>query len=101
MGARKIYFENITSIDEDNRGKLHLSNSVMINTKSGESAVQLKYVQKEDYELLVNAFDEYMGNKTSNIIPNSKADDLLKYAELFEKGLLTEEEFEAKKKELL
>ena len=31
----------------------------------------------------------------------SNVDDLMKYAELFEKGLLTKEEFEAKKKELL
>jgi hypothetical protein len=33
--------------------------------------------------------------------PDSNADELLKYAELYEKGLLTKEEFEAKKKELL
>ena len=32
---------------------------------------------------------------------SSNVDDLMKYAELFEKGLLTKEEFEAKKKELL
>ena len=32
---------------------------------------------------------------------NNNVDDLMKYAELFEKGLLTKEEFEAKKKELL
>ena len=31
----------------------------------------------------------------------SDADALMKYAELYEKGLLTEEEFNAKKKELL
>jgi hypothetical protein len=29
------------------------------------------------------------------------ADELLKYVELYEKGLLTKEEFETKKKELL
>ena len=49
MGGRKIYFENINSIDYDKRGKLHLSNSVMINTKAGERAVQLKFVPEKNY----------------------------------------------------
>lgn len=45
-----------------------------------------------------------MDNKLNNIAPTqvvSNADELLKYAELYEKGLLTKKEFENKKKELL
>lgn len=48
MESRKIYFENITSIDYDKRGKLHLSNSVMINTKTIERPIQLKFVSEKN-----------------------------------------------------
>ena len=36
-----------------------------------------------------------------NLSTTSAADELLKYAELYEKGLLTKDEFEIKKEELL
>ena len=50
--------------------------------------------------MLVEAFDKYNNQeKTDSIVTNT--DELLKYAELYEKGLLTKEEFENKKKELL
>lgn len=104
MGHRKVYYDNITSIDYDKRGKFHLSNSVMINTKAGERAIQLKYVQETDYNLLVSYFEKYIENKhyfESNSKTISPADELMKYAQLYKDGLLTREEFEAKKKELL
>ena len=104
MGHRKVYYDNITSIDYDKRGKFHLSNSVMINTKSGERSIQLKYVQEQYYNLLLSYFEEYIENKhnqISNSQPISPADELMKYAQLYKDGLLTREEFEAKKKELL
>lgn len=109
MGSRKLYFYNITSIDFDARGKLHASSSAIINTKSAEH-VQLKFVTKENFDLMNNALESYL-NKThkpqqtapiqQNISTTSNADELLKYAELYEKGLLTKEEFDMKKAELL
>ena len=109
MGTRKLYFYNITSIDFDARGKLHASSSAIINTKSAEH-VQLKFITKENFDLMNNAFESYL-EKThnpqqtpqiqQNIPTTSNADELLKYAELYEKGLLTKEEFEMKKAELL
>ena len=46
--------------------------------------------------MLVEAFDKYNNQeKTDSIVTNT--DELLKYAELYEKGLLTKEEFENKK----
>ena len=107
MGSRKIYFYNITSIDYDARGKLHASSSVIINTKSAEH-IQLKFITKDKFDLMNNAFESYI-EKThrpqqttnQNISQTSAADELLKYAELYEKGLLTKEEFEMKKAELL
>ena len=109
MGSRKLYFYNITSIDYDARGKLHASSSIIINTKSAEH-VQLKFVTKDNFDLMNNAYESYL-EKThnpqqtapiqQNISTTSAADELLKYAELYEKGLLTKEEFDMKKSELL
>ena len=106
MGTRKLYFYNITSIDYDARGLLHASSSVIINTKAAEH-VQLKFVSKDNFDLMNNAFESYleMTHKPQQIQENvsqtSSADELLKYAELYEKGLLTKEEFDLKKSELL
>lgn len=38
---------------------------------------------------------------TSIYLPNSNADELVKYKDLLDKGVITQEEFEAKKKQLL
>lgn len=109
MGSRKIYFYNITSIDYDARGRLHASSSIIINTKGAEH-IQLKFVTENDFKLMNNAFEShiekiYRPQQTVPIQQNtstpSSADELLKYAELYEKGLLTKEEFEMKKAELL
>lgn len=109
MGTRKLYFYNITSIDYDARGRLHASSSVILNTKSAEH-IQLKFITKENFDLMNNAFESYL-EKTHNTQPTapiqqnisttSAADELLKYAELYEKGLLTKEEFDLKKEQLL
>ena len=103
MGTRRLYFYNLTSLDFDARGRLHASSSVIINTKGAEH-VQLKFITKEDFDLMNNAFESYL-EKThkpqQNIPTTSNADELLKYAQLYEKGLLTKEEFNMKKAELL
>lgn len=100
MGSRKLYFKNITSINRNTRGLFHLSDNVLINTKSSEREIILNYVKEPDFNVLVEAFDKY-NNQEDNVSVVSKSDELLKYAELYEKGLLTKEEFENKKKELL
>lgn len=108
MGTRKIFFNNITSIDYDARGMLHASSSAIINTKSAEH-IQLKFVNQEKFDMMNDAFEAYM-EKTNNpqqtsvqqnVSTVSAADELLKYAELYERGLLTKEEFEMKKSQLL
>ncbi|WP_406533972.1 SHOCT domain-containing protein [Methanobrevibacter sp.] len=109
MGTRKLFFYNLTSLDYDARGKLHASSSVIINTKGSEH-VHLKFVTRDKFELMNNAFESYLEKTHSpqqtapiqqNISTTSTADELLKYAELYEKGLLTKEEFDMKKAELL
>ena len=102
MGSRKLFYDNIASIDFDARGKFHASSSVIINTKSAEH-IQLKHVDEKNYNLLHNAFENHMKKPSeTTIVPqSSKADDLVKYAELFEKGLITEEDFNKLKNEII
>lgn len=106
MGTRKLFFDNIASIDYDARGRLHASSNLEIYLKSSDK-VQLKYVSQEMADLVTGKYNEYMDNKSNNNnveignTQTSNVDDLIKIAELYEKGLLTKEEFETKKKELL
>lgn len=105
-GHHKIFFNNITSIDRYNGRKSHFRDTVMINTKSGERAVQLNHVREEYYQLLCSAYDTYMenelNNNSSNVIQeNSNADELLKWHDLYKQGIISEEEFANKKAELL
>ena len=102
MGTRKIFYDNITSIDFDARGKLHASSSLIINTKSAEH-VHLKFVSEKNYIVLNSAFEDYIKKpkETAIISQSSKADDLVKYADLYEKGLISEEEFNKLKNEII
>ncbi len=107
MGTRKIYFMNITSIDFDARGRLHASSSVIINTKSVEH-IQLKFVSENVFIVMNQAFESYLEKSNTpqqpqiqqTISKSSDADELLKYGELLEKGLITQEEFNMKKAEI-
>ena len=107
MGSRRIYYENIASIDYDARGRLHLSNSLIINLKSSEH-VQLKYVPDDAVQYVTAMYEQYLcgGGNVVETAPQgsdgeSNIDDLMKYAELYEKGLITREEFDLKKNELM
>ena len=67
----------------------------------------LVFENKDNEELLYNKWIEYKENQENKVFSPSKesdnniSEDILKYAELYEKGLLTEEEFTALKKKLL
>ena len=105
LGLRKIFFRNVASIDYDAMGKVSLSNSLFINLKSSE-AVHFRYLSEKDVFEVQKRFENYMAEKdTPNMVQinqeYSNADELLKYADLYKQGLLSEEEFETKKKELL
>lgn len=106
MGTRKLFYDNIASIDHDARGRFHASSNLEIYLKSSDK-VQLKFVTDDMVELVTRKYNVYMENKTNNNneeignSTNSNVDDLVRIAELYEKGFLTKEEFETKKKELL
>lgn len=116
MGSRKIFYENIASIDYDKRGVFHASSSLFINLKSSDT-IQLKFIKEKDANELNKRVEDFITNKHSLNVNNgvnninnncsndnqtvSKVDELVKYAELYKEGFLTKEEFEMKKKELL
>ncbi len=101
MGVKKIFFKNIASVDYDARGKLHISNSLVINLKSFDNII-LKNLNEKCVKLVQEAFDNFMNSSSDEtVVVKSDADELLKWHNLYEKGIISEEEFEAKKKELL
>lgn len=113
----KIIGFNITFYDTADIYSISFKNIISITDKkmnielkmTGDSSINILY---EDYfgkRFLNELLEKYNKfNMGSNVTENntshnetSNADELLKYAELYKQGLLTEEEFEAKKKELL
>ena len=105
LGTRTIYFSDISSIDFDKSGMFHVTNSVKLIMRGGEF-ITLIHVGPKDYDLINNKWKLYKENQhnTKNLNSNSSqntSDDLLKYAELYEKGLLTDDEFKSFKQKLL
>lgn len=96
-----ISFKNITSItDKVLNIELKMSGDNSINIRS-EDYFGKKFLSEllEKYNNFNNGSDVTDNNASHN--DTSNTDELLKYADLYKQGLLSEEEFEAKKKELL
>ena len=55
----------------------------------------------DDAGALKIVIDEHIQKYNANIKNPGNVDDLLKYADLYERGIITKEELEEKKKELL
>ena len=107
-GNKIIPFSNINAIDYDKASGFHITSSIVIGI-SGVPPVVLRHTTEEDFQLLHQTWIDYNNpnNKEQSVEkvivePQvSVADELMKYGELYEKGLLTEEEFNAMKKKLL
>ncbi len=105
LGSRTIYFQDISSIDFDKAGMFHITSSIKIILRGGEY-VTLLYCDEGKYAMLNGEWANYKENlikpqPTQSNPEMTNADELLKYADLYERGFLTQEEFEQKKKELL
>lgn len=106
MGDKIVPYANIKSIDFDNKGDFHVTSSIVISLGGLESII-LRDTTEEDFKVVNEAWQKYTfrSNTPTQIVNNApqstNADELLKYAQLYNQGLLTKEEFEAKKKELL
>ena len=107
-GDRAIFFNEISNIVfEKNQITLNLQNQDKLRFVSGDYSEIGKEKEQKFRELLNEKWMNYKENheekrssspQESN---NNIGEDILKYAELYEKGLLTEEEFTALKKKLL
>ena len=103
---RTIFFSDITSISYSN-GEIHfnLLNKERLILKEEKNSYTGKNIEAF-YKLLNTAWENFKNNENELSSINKKeevsvADELMKYAELYEKGLLTEEEFAVMKKKLI
>lgn len=103
-GNDTLYFDNVANIDEDIGLLFH---SVRLYTKGGSGIYILRGAK---HVLVLEAvkyfYHQYMNNKTNEAAQNYEAnpsamDELKKASELFNNGLITEDEFKAIKSKLL
>lgn len=103
-GEKKIMYSDITTLDYDKGGLLSLKNDgIQIHTQGFVFTIR-KQSNTEEFAQFYETFSEKVLNakkSESTVSKESNADELAKFYELKEKGIITEEEFEHKKKELL
>ena len=85
---------------------ISLFKGVSVSTSSGKISFLVIKNSKEIYDVINNLLVDRQKDKTQNtgttIVQNSdEADKLKKYKELLDSGVITQEEFDAKKKQLL
>ena len=84
-------------------GTVAITNGITVSSSSGK--ISFAYISNSDeiHSILSKIIIERQGNNSTNIIQkeNSNADELQKYKNLLDNGVITQEEFEAKKKQLL
>lgn len=97
-GTKHIRYDNITSVDYD-AGKFLALPSIQVYLSSVEYSFRSDDKRlKELYEIIRQKIDESHNKSELKISP---LDELKKLAELKDMGVVTQEEFELKKKELL
>ena len=74
---------------------------VFAATSSGMVKFWLLTNQRDVYKAISTLLMERQNNTPVNAAINNNADELKKYKELFDQGVITQEEFDAKKKQLL
>lgn len=106
MAVMTLYFRDINKINYS-KGKILLNlNGKEFTLKDYVSSFNNNYESfiEEFYKLLNNAWTKFKNNENNSLANKnrvSSADELMKYAELYEKGLLSEDEFNAIKMKLL
>ncbi len=100
-GTKHIRYDKITSIDYD-KSKILSPASIQIYLSSVEYSFRSHDKRLESfYERIRQKFDEAQNQETNAITNSSPLDELKKLNELKEMGIVTDEEFELKKKQLL
>lgn len=86
---------------------MNLFSSVAVATSSGKIKFYLLENREDVYQTISNAIANIetpiaeINNKQNSSFAGSAADELKKYKELLDSGIITQEEFDAKKKQLL
>lgn len=100
-----ILFDHIESINVNEKTQTHMGSIVSVTLQNSYNfafrtpiTLGIETLIKEKIDNRKNSLESETNNTENS---SSDADELMKYAELYEKGLLSEEEFNAKKKELL
>ena len=92
---------DLNSIDSSSNGITGSKIKLNSNTKSIEVLLSYKSSVATKIIDILNSAMYNAKNSSSKVNIQSDADELLKFAELKEKGIISAEEFEAKKKQLL
>ncbi len=106
-GDKKINYRKISSIDYDKPGTFGITSGIDL-TISGSDVITIRSIfdnsTQNFYNMLTKVVDNIRKPEPAQIIQQevqSNADELLKWHELYEKGVISEEEFNQKKNELL
>ena len=99
----KTYFGRSVDLPMDSISAVGSSwfNGIKVSTSSGKVSFLHIENSKEIRELLCQLLIERQEKLQSDIPAKSNADELKKYKELLDGGIITQEEFDAKKKQLL
>lgn len=103
LGTKTLYYKDISTLDYDKAGLFHVTSDISITMISGEKVI-LRYVEEEWFNYINQLWVTYhnnLDNHQSGEVQITPADELLKYAGLYEKGLLSLEEFNKIKAKLL
>ena len=87
--------QNLTNIGTTTREALKDPNTLILRAFNKE--VQNK--SEEIYNFIIKRINDYKSNISNNNISN--ADEIMKFKQLLDKGIITQEEFERKKQSLL
>jgi hypothetical protein len=107
-GTKEISLKNITAIELEKAGRIfggkivfsHPGGLELFETGIG-SCVVFNREQQPDFERIKAEIEKRIQAKSVPSAPSSDADEIAKLADLRDKGILTEEEFQQKKKQIL
>ena len=111
-GDKDIIISSITSIQLKKAGLLRgyiqfafmggkEAKGGMLEATADENTVLFEKEQQPLFEQVKNIIEKRINIKTNSVSPSSDADELAKFADLRDKGVITEEEFIKKKKQIL
>ena len=91
LGTTNFYYNDISSITYDKSGMFHTTSNINVFLYSGEKFV-LQKISESNYKMVYDKWITFKNNPQKENNSGSE-DSLLKYAELYKDGLITEEEF--------